>query len=126
MLMATAAPSLILGLVAGVYVDRYDRRRIMIAADVLRAILVCLIPVLVPHGIGWLYAIVALTSSVATSICLIPSEASDEVTKTEFLSLRAEFLPPQTKIKAAHSKIRTADIKALNRIVFLLINMIIS
>ena len=31
MLMATAAPSLVFGLVAGVYVDRYDRRRIMIA-----------------------------------------------------------------------------------------------
>src|SRR5512136_103846 len=44
MLMATALPTLLLGLVAGVVVDRYDRRRIMIAADLLRAILVFLIP----------------------------------------------------------------------------------
>ena len=47
MLIASAAPSLLVGLIAGVIVDRYDRRRIMIAADVLRAVLVCLIPLLV-------------------------------------------------------------------------------
>ena len=34
MLMATAAPSLLVGLFAGVFVDRYDRRKIMISADV--------------------------------------------------------------------------------------------
>src|SRR5512138_2847347 len=49
MLMATAAPSLLVGLFAGVVVDRYDRQRIMIAADLIRAILVFLIPFLVPH-----------------------------------------------------------------------------
>src|SRR5258707_12553491 len=39
MLMATAAPSLVVGLVAGVFVDRFDRRRIMLTADGLRAVL---------------------------------------------------------------------------------------
>src|SRR5512136_3345915 len=48
MLMATAAPSLLVGLFAGVFVDRYDRKKIMITADILRAILILLIPVLVP------------------------------------------------------------------------------
>src|SRR5574341_1452843 len=48
MLMATAAPSLLVGLFAGVFVDRYDRKKIMIASDVLRAILIALIPLLVP------------------------------------------------------------------------------
>src|SRR5918995_642847 len=43
MLMATAAPSLLVGLLAGVFVDRYDRRRIMISADLLRAILILLV-----------------------------------------------------------------------------------
>ncbi len=33
MLMATALPSLFVGLVAGVFVDRWDRKRIMIGAD---------------------------------------------------------------------------------------------
>src|SRR5450759_167188 len=64
MLMATAAPSLLVGLVAGVFVDRFDRRRIMIAADVLRAGLALLIPFLVPVNILWLYIMVALSSAV--------------------------------------------------------------
>src|SRR5574340_556351 len=65
MLMASAAPSLLVGLFAGVIVDRYDRRRIMIAADVIRALFVFLIPFVVHWGIAWLYVAVALTSTVA-------------------------------------------------------------
>ncbi len=64
MLMATAAPSLLVGLIAGVFVDRYDRRRIMITADLLRAVLVFLIPLMVPSSIVWLYVLVMLTSTV--------------------------------------------------------------
>src|SRR5512135_2765432 len=64
MLMATAAPSLLIGLVAGVFVDRYDRKRIMIAANLIRAVLVCLIPFLIPLSIAWLYVVVALSSGV--------------------------------------------------------------
>src|SRR5512135_2593199 len=40
MLRATAAPSLLVGLFAGVFVDRFDRKKIMITADVLRGLLV--------------------------------------------------------------------------------------
>lgn len=64
MLMATAAPSLLVGLFAGVLVDRFDRKWIMIAADLIRAVLVFLIPFLVPHNIIWLYVIVLLTSAI--------------------------------------------------------------
>src|SRR5512135_504766 len=64
MLMATAAPSLLVGLIAGVFVDRFDRRRIMIIADLLRAVLVFLIPFLVPYNIIWLYIIVMLSSAI--------------------------------------------------------------
>ena len=64
MLMATAAPSLLVGLFAGVLVDRYDRKWIMITADLVRAVLVFLIPFLVPHNIIWLYVIVLLTSAI--------------------------------------------------------------
>jgi len=83
MLMATALPSLALGLVAGVFVDRYDRKRIMIASDLTRAVLVALIPVLVPHGIGWLYVIVMLESVLAqffepARASVLPELASDE------------------------------------------------
>src|SRR5512136_2394060 len=64
MLMATAAPTVLVGLFAGVFVDRFDRKRIMIAADLIRAVLVFLIPTLVPYSIVWLYVIVMLSSAV--------------------------------------------------------------
>ncbi len=83
MLIATAAPSLFVGLFAGVFVDRYDRKKIMIAADIARAVLAVLIPVLVPFGIGWLYVLVALTSAIGQFFdpaheSMLPEVASDE------------------------------------------------
>lgn len=65
MMMATAAPSLLVGLFAGVIVDRYDRKRIMVITELMRAGLVVLIPLLVPYSIVWLYVIVALTSAIS-------------------------------------------------------------
>jgi MFS family permease len=62
MLMATAAPSLLVGLFAGVIVDRYNKKWIMVFADLFRAGLVFLIPFLVPYNIIWLYIIVLLSS----------------------------------------------------------------
>src|SRR5512140_267966 len=83
MLMATAAPSLLVGLFAGVLVDRYDRRRIMVFADLIRAVLVSLIPFLVPHGVAWLYGIVILTSAIGQFFdpayeSVLPEVASEE------------------------------------------------
>jgi len=40
MAIAEAVPAFSVGLVAGVYVDRWDRRRIMLASDLLRAVIV--------------------------------------------------------------------------------------
>lgn len=83
MLMATALPSLIVGLIAGVFVDRYDRKRIMIAADLIRAVLVGAIPLLVPYSIAWLYGIVIVSSAVGqffnpAHASLLPETAADE------------------------------------------------
>ena len=83
MLMATAAPSLLVGLFAGVLVDRFDRKRIMIAADLIRAVLVFLIPVLVPFSVIWLYVIVMLTSAIGQFFdpaqeSVLPELASEE------------------------------------------------
>ncbi len=83
MLMATAAPSILLGLIAGVFVDRFDRKRIMMAADLIRAGLVFLIPFLVPLNIVWLYVIVMLSSSISqffdpAQASVLPEVASDE------------------------------------------------
>ncbi|MBE3038649.1 MAG: MFS transporter, partial [Chloroflexi bacterium] len=83
MLMATAAPSLLVGLIAGVFVDRFDRKRIMLAADGIRAVLVFLIPILVPFNIAWLYVLVILSSAVGQFYdpaheSVLPEVASEE------------------------------------------------
>ncbi len=83
MLMATAVPTLLVGLIAGVFVDRYDRKRIMLGADLIRAVLVCLIPFLAPLNIAWLYVIVMLSSAVGQFFdpaheSVLPEVASDE------------------------------------------------
>jgi MFS family permease len=64
MLMVAALPSLLVGLIAGVLVDRLNRKHVMIAADLLRAVLIGAIPLVLPLGVGWLYAIVLLASAV--------------------------------------------------------------
>lgn len=66
MLMATAAPSLVVGLVAGVFVDRMDRKRTLMVADLIRGALVFLIPVVVTQGAIWLYVIVLLSAATTT------------------------------------------------------------
>ncbi|MCK5315687.1 MAG: MFS transporter, partial [Anaerolineales bacterium] len=83
MLMATAAPSIVVGLIAGVYVDRYNRKRIMIISDLLRAVLVVMIPFLVPYSIAWLYIMVAISSAIGRFFdpaleSVLPEVASDE------------------------------------------------
>src|SRR5690606_2558188 len=65
-LMATAAPALLVGLFAGVVVDRYDRKRIMVICDVLRGVFVLAIPFLISFGVGWLYLSVAVISAIGT------------------------------------------------------------
>src|SRR5207247_2896097 len=64
MLMATAVPSLIVGLLAGVVVDRYDRKTIMIATNLIRAVLVASIPFLISINVAFLYVVVLVASGV--------------------------------------------------------------
>jgi MFS family permease len=60
----TAVPSVILGPLAGVLVDRWDRRRTMIACDVVRAALVLAVPLAFEIHIGLVYAIAFLLATV--------------------------------------------------------------
>jgi MFS family permease len=83
MLLATALPGLFVGLIAGVVVDRFDRKRIMIAANLICAGLVCAIPFVLPFGVAWLYIVVALSSAVGqffapAQASLLPETAPDE------------------------------------------------
>jgi MFS transporter, DHA3 family, macrolide efflux protein len=83
MLMATSIPTLLIGMIAGVFVDRIDRKKIMIASDLSRGVLILLIPFLVSLDITWLYVLVFLSSAISTFFLpaydsIVPEMASDE------------------------------------------------
>lgn len=83
MLLAAAMPNLFVGLIAGVVVDRFDRKRIMIGANVICALAVAAIPLMLPRGIIWLYVLVALSSAVEqffapAQASVLPETAPDE------------------------------------------------
>jgi MFS family permease len=61
---ATAVPNVFLGPIAGALVDRWDRRRTMIACDIARAGLVLLVPLVVEIHIGLVYLIAFLVATV--------------------------------------------------------------
>ena len=67
MAIAEAVPAFTVGLVAGVYVDRWDRRRIMLAADLLRAgIVLAFGLVQSPELVPLLYVLGFTQASIAT------------------------------------------------------------
>jgi MFS family permease len=74
MLGVTVLPTALFGLPAGVYVDRWDRRRTMLVADVLRAAVVVAIPFVVRFGIGWAYALAFVTATLA--LFFVPAKRS--------------------------------------------------
>jgi len=78
MLLAFLIPNILLGSVAGVYVDRWDRRRLMITVNLLQAL--SLLPLLFADQLGlWvIYAVLVLESSISqlfhpAQVALMPS-----------------------------------------------------
>lgn len=78
MLLAFLVPNILLGSVAGVYVDRWDRRRLMVTVNLLQAL--SLLPLLFVPQVGlWLiYAVLVLESSISqlfqpAQVALMPS-----------------------------------------------------
>src|SRR3990170_4662179 len=49
MMLTSAVPTLVVGLIAGVFVDRYDRKRIMVACEFSRGVLIFLVPFLLQY-----------------------------------------------------------------------------
>ncbi len=67
MAIAEAVPAFTVGLIAGVYVDRWNRRTVMLASDVLRAVIVMLFAIAAAAEIlPLLYALGFAQASVAT------------------------------------------------------------
>ncbi len=74
----TFLPAALFGLVAGPLVDRWDRRRTMIAADLARACLVIAIPFAAPLGMWAVYALAFSSATVSlffepSRMALVPS-----------------------------------------------------
>jgi MFS family permease len=96
-LMATAIPSLIVGLLAGVYVDRHDRKRILVVTCLIQAVVVMFIAAVVEiDSIVGLYALLLVNAGVKQFFDpahdgLIPEIASDEelAGANAFLSIAA-------------------------------------
>ena len=87
MLGVTLLPAALFGVVAGVYVDRWDRRFTMIGADVIRAALVAIIPLVARLGIGWVYLIAFVVSTV--SLFFVPAKRAiipDLVPESELMA----------------------------------------
>jgi MFS family permease len=85
MLMVSAIPTLFFGLIAGVFVDRLDRKTIMIVSVVIRAAIVAAIPISlsVTGSILSLYVVILLSASVQqffdpANDSVMPEIASDE------------------------------------------------
>jgi CRP-like cAMP-binding protein/Na+/melibiose symporter-like transporter len=96
-LMATAVPSLVVGLLAGVFVDRHDRKRIMMVTCLIQAVIVSLIAVVIgidSIALPGLYALILVNAGVKQFFdpahdSLIPEMASDEelAAANSFLSI---------------------------------------
>ena len=94
-LLVTALPTLFVGLFAGVFVDRFDRKRILLASDLLRGLLVLSIPFVVGQfGILGLYGILFLAATVKQFFdpaweSVLPEIASEEelASANSFLSI---------------------------------------
>jgi MFS family permease len=94
-LMVTAIPTLFVGLVAGVFVDRFDRKRILLASDLLRGLIVFCIPFGVGHfGLIALYVLLFMAATVRQFFdpaweSVLPEIASEEelASANSFLSI---------------------------------------
>ncbi|MDP8298688.1 MAG: MFS transporter [Candidatus Tantalella remota] len=84
LLMFTIIPVFLIGPVAGVYVDRWDRRRVMIISDLLRGVLVLLIPLCVMFSLMLpVYVVIFIMFSATrfflpSKMALIPAIVSRE------------------------------------------------
>jgi MFS family permease len=72
--LAATLPNLLLGPIAGTFVDRWDQKRVMIVSDLLRAGLVLTIPFVVDIGVWLVYPLVFLVTTI--SLFFRPAKAA--------------------------------------------------
>lgn len=101
--MATAAaflPYLLFGLVMGAWVDRVNRKRLMIVVDLINAALIASIPLLATLGllsIWWIYAVSFMASTVSSAF------QSSEFTAVPSLVNQENLVTANGRIQASYS-----------------------
>ena len=92
-LLVTALPTLFVGLFAGVFVDRFNRKRILLASDLLRGLLVISIPFIVSQvGILGLYVVLFLAATVRQFFDPAWESVMPEIASEEELTRANSFL----------------------------------
>jgi MFS family permease len=120
-LMVTAIPNLIVGLLAGVFVDRHDRRKIIIGTCLIQAAIVGLLALVIgidSIALPGLYILLLLNAGIKTFFdpahdSLIPEMASDEelASANSFLSI-ASFGSTAIGFAGAGLLASTVDLRA--------------
>jgi MFS family permease len=98
--VASALPGILFGLVIGAWVDRADRKRLMIVVDLLRAAAVASIPVLDALGllaVGWIYAVGFVGAALST--CFVAAQATAVVA----LVAHDDLVAANGRIQASYS-----------------------
>ena len=99
MIVAELAPGVLLGLVAGVFVDRWDRKRVLVVGNLLEAASVALL-LLVPDG-GWIGLVfVAAVIQASVAAFAMPAEGALLPTLVE-----AEDLVPANALNALNNRL---------------------
>lgn len=95
LMVATTIPAIFFGAAAGIFVDRYPKKQIMVVADVLRGLLILLLPIL-PKEFAILLLITFAVSTVTQAFAPAEQSAIPLVVKTEnLLTANALFTTTQ-------------------------------
>jgi MFS family permease len=99
-------PYLLFGLVIGAWVDRLDRKRLMLVTDVARALLIATIPVLADAGalsVAWIYAIAFLQSTLT-----IAFDSAEFAAIPSLVSGKDDLVTANGRIQASYSAAQVA------------------
>jgi MFS family permease len=102
----TFLPFLLFGLVLGAWVDRVDRKRLMVATDLARALVIALIPLLSAAGllsVWWVYAIAFTHSTLA-----IAFNAAEFAAVPSLVATKDDLVGANGRIQASYSAAKVA------------------
>jgi MFS family permease len=96
LMVATTIPAIFFGVAAGIFVDRHRKKKIMVVADILRGLLILLLPIL-PKEFAILLLITFASSTVTQAFAPAEQSAIPLVVKNEnLLTANALFTTTQT------------------------------